>query len=193
MPEEPNATPAANPATTPDAAVNNTAAPHPGPGTQPAQPEAQPEKTFTQAEVNAMIAQRLPKAVKAELKKMSGEDEGKPNVEDLQRQLSERDAKLRSYEARQSVNDYLTDARHKLNVKPENVRPIQELVIGRLEYDDDGKPSNMKEAIEEVKSLAPALFANTPGSIDANAGRNGQEVVGADMNSFIRRSAGIGQ
>ena len=187
------ATPAATPAPTPDEAAKNTAATESGSGTQPAQPtEAQPtEKTFTQADVDRIIANRIKSGVKAELKKLTGETDGAPNVEDLQRQLSERDTKLRSYEARSAVNEYLTDARHKLNVKSENVRPIEELVIGRLEYGDDGKPTNLKEAIEDVKSLAPALFANTPVSINANQGRT-QATMSGDMNSFIRQAAGHG-
>lgn len=182
------------PVNTSDATAQNTGAnQNAGTGTQTPTTEApETDKKFTQADVDRIVQNRLKSAVKAELKKLTSEGGDTPNVEDLQRQLSERDAKLRTYESRQSVSDYLTDARHKLNVKPENVRPIEELVIPRLEYGDDGKPTNVKEAIEEVKSIAPVLFANTPPSINANEGRNGAVVGGNDMNAFIRRSAGFG-
>jgi len=149
------------------------------------------EKTFTQAEVNAMIQKRLPSAVKAELKKMAGDGEGKPDVDELQRQLSETKTRAQQIEARESVRDYLSDPVHKLNVKAENVAAIVKLVIPDLEYDDDGKPANLKEAVNAAKSIAPALFANTPVSINANQGRTNATMSG-DMNSFIRQAAGHG-
>jgi len=184
------ATPAPN---TPDEAANSTAAAaQPGPGTQPAQqPEAPTEPTFTQAQVNAMIAKRLPAAVKSELKKMSGDGEGQPSTEDLQRQLSERDQKLRSFEAKDKVAEFLADGRNKLNVDPKHIRGIEALVIPLLEYDDAGQPSNLKEAIESAKQIAPVLFTiGTPG-INAGAGGK-QPVTSADMNGFIRQQAGYG-
>ena len=181
-------------ATTPDAAVNNTGANQPGAGTDTAQQtQAQTQdKTFTQAEVDKMFQTRLKTAVKAELKKLTGETEGTATVEELQRQLSDKDLRIRSFEARETVESFLTDGRNKLNVKPENVRGIQAIVIPSLQYDDDGKPSNLKEAIETAKVIAPALFANTPGSIDANAGRNGAPAA-SNMNQLIRQAAGYGQ
>lgn len=181
-------------ATTSDETAKNTDTQHTsGADTDTAQQtQAQTtEKTFTQADVDRIVANRIKSGVKAELKKLSGDGEDKTNVEDLQRQLSERETKIRSYEARETVETFLTDGRNKLNVKPENVRGIQAIVIPQLEYDDDGKPSNLKEAIENAKSLAPALFANTPSSINAAAGRNAAAPAN-DMNSFIRQQAGYG-
>lgn len=175
--------------TTADAPVQNTDVQTPGAATQTATTEVT-EKTFTQAEVNAMIAKRLPSAVKAELKKMSG-DETQPNVDDLQRQLSERDTKLRSYEARETVDAFLNDGRNKLNIRPENIRGIQELVIPRLEFGDDGKPTNIKEAIESAKVIAPALFVSGTSNINQFSG-NGQQARPGNMNDFIRQAAGHG-
>ena len=153
--------------------------------------QQQTEKTFTQAEVDRIVQNRLKSAVKAELKKLTGETEGQQTVEELQRQLNEQTQKVRSFEARQTIHDHLSDGRNKLNIKPENVRGIEELVLMRLEYDDQGKPANLKEAVDAARSIAPSLFANTPQPIDAGTGRNGA-VVGTDMNSFIRRQAGFG-
>ena len=179
---------AAEPQTTPDAGVTNTAANVPT-GTQP-QPEAQPEKTFTQADVDRIVQNRLKSAVKAELKKLT-DDPQQPTPEDYQRQLSDKDAKIRSYESREVVENFLNDGRNKLNVRPENIRGIQALVIPTLEYDDQGSVTNLKEAIESAKSIAPALFANHQSNINANAG-NQTAPVGTNMNDFIRRSAGFG-
>lgn len=137
-----------------------------------------------------MIAKRLPSAVKAELKKMSGDEEGKPSVEDLQRQLSEQQIRVRSFEAKETVDEYLSDGRNKLSIEPKNLRGIQELVIPRLEYGDDGKPTNLREAIESAKQIAPVLFTNGTSNINANAGKN--PVTTANMNDLIRQQAGYG-
>lgn len=183
---------AAEPQTTPDAGVTNTAANvQPGTQTQVAtNTEAQPEKTFTQADVDRIVQNRLKSAVKAELKKLT-DDPQQPTPEDYQRQLSDKDAKIRSYESREVVENFLNDGRNKLNVRPENIRGIQALVIPTLEYDDQGTVINLKEAIESAKSIAPALFANNQSNINANAG-NQTAPVGTNMNDFIRRSAGFG-
>jgi hypothetical protein len=183
-------------ATTTDGSDQNTATQaNSGAGTDTAQPNQatqSQERTFTQAEVDAMISQRLPRAVKAELKKMSSDgDDQKPNADELQRQLSDKDAKIRSYEARETVESFLNDGRNKLNIRPENVRGIQALVIPLLEYGDDGRPSNLKEAIESAKAIAPVLFTNHQSNINANNGTQSVPASG-NMNDFIRRSAGYG-
>ncbi len=178
--------------TTSDATAQNTEGSNTGTGTQTAQTEAQePEKKFTQADLDRHLQTRLKSAVKAELKKMAGGDEEKASVEDLQRQLSERDTKIRSFEARETVESFLNDGRNKLNIKSENVRGIQELVVPRLEYDDDGRVVNLKEAVESAKLIAPALFVSGTSNINAFNG-NGQKVTGGNMNDFIRQAAGHG-
>ena len=177
-------------APTPDEAVNNTVATPSGSVTQPQENEAQPkEKTFTQTEVNRMFDTRLKSAVKAELRKLTGEQEGGPTVEDLQRQLSESNGRIRSFEAREEVESYLNDGRNKLNVRADNIRGIQEIVIPRLKYDDSGKPENLKEAVESAKLIAPALFANQSSNINAGAGL-GTNTAPANMNDIIRQKAG---
>lgn len=178
---------------TSDATAQNTDVQDTGAGTDTAQQtQAQePEKKFTQADLDRHLQTRLKSAVKAELKKMADGDEGKASVEDLQRQLSEKDTRIRNFEAREAVESFLNDGRNKLNIKSENVRGIQELVIPRLEYDDDGRPINIKEAIESAKIIAPALFVSGTSNINAFSG-NGQKVTNGNMNDFIRQAAGHG-
>lgn len=192
IPTEPNAQAAAQaPVATPDAAANNTGANNSGPGTQPAQqPEAQPEpaKTFTQADVDRIVQNRLKSAVKAELKKLTQDGEG-VTVEDLQRQLSEERTRTRAIEAREAVQDYLSDPKHKLNVRAENSRAIVKMVMQDIEYDDKGQPTNIKEAIESAKSLAPTLFVNSQSNINEGAGRNAHTGP-VNMNDFVRQQAG---
>jgi hypothetical protein len=177
---------------TPDGAGNNTAAGNTSGKETPAgtKTEEPREKTFTQEQVNKMIADRLPKAVKAELKKLTGESEGTLTVEELQRQLNEAKTKTQSYEARETVRDYLSDPANKLNIKADNIRAVEKLVMPDLTYDNDGNPSNLKEAVESARKLAPSLFTNNPASINAGAGGNNNGVGGFDMNAQIRRAAG---
>lgn len=182
---------ASNEQNTSDATDQNTAANTTGTATDAAQqtPAQSTEKTFTQADVDRIVQNRLKSAVKAELKKLTGDDD-KPDVNALQTQLSEQQAKIRSYEAKDEVQKFLADGRNKLNIKPENHRGIEALVIPLLEYDDDGKPSNLKEAIESAKSIAPVLFTNGTPNINGHEGRAPINV--SDMNGLIRRGAGIG-
>jgi ATP-dependent exoDNAse (exonuclease V) beta subunit len=178
------------PATTPDAAANNTGANQSGAGTQTAQQttEAQPPQTeakFTQADVDRIIANRIKAGVKAELKKLSSDGDGN-TVEELQRQLSEEKTRTRGIEAREAVQDFLSDPKQKLNVRPENTRAIVKMVMQDIEFDDKGQPTNIKDAIESAKTLAPALFANTPSNINAGAGRN-TAAGPTNMNDVIRQ------
>ena len=179
----------ANAQPTPDAVAKNTGAEATGTSTPDAKGEAQPERTFTQADVDRIVTNRLKTAVKAEIKKLAGEGEGTPTVEELQRQLSETQTRASNYEAREAVRDYLADTNNKLNIRPENARAIEKLVMAEIQF-EDGKPSNIKEAVNSVKSFAPALFVNSTSSINAGNGRTNAAAPG-DMNSMIRTAAGL--
>jgi len=104
---------------TSDATVNNTGANQSGAATDTAQQNTQaqePEKKFSQTDVDRIVQNRLKSAVKAELKKLTQDGEG-VTVEELQRQLSEERTRTRAIEAREAVQDYLSDPKHKLNVR----------------------------------------------------------------------------
>src|SRR5688500_2187804 len=103
MPDENTTTEATAQTTTADEPAENTGANGTGAGTQPAQQttEAQSvEKTFTQAEVDKMFQNRRKSAVKAELRKLTGETDGTPTVEELSKQLSEERTARQTLEAR---------------------------------------------------------------------------------------------
>jgi len=186
-------TPKADAQPTSDVTVKNTGADAEGTDTQAAQKaEAQKEeKTFTQADVDRIVANRLKTAVKAELKKLTTDDEGKESVEELTRQLSETRQRAQAIEAREAVRDYLSDPVHKLNVKATSIAAIVKLVTPDLEFDEDGKPTNLKEAVLAAKTLAPDLFANSSASINANNGRNGATPT-RGMDALIRSATGHG-
>lgn len=167
-----------------DEPVNNTGASEPAQVTQ-TETEAQPERTFTQADVDRIVANRIKSGIKAELRKLTGED-GVTSVEDLQRQLSEERTKREGYEAREAVRDYLSEQK----VPQANMRAVEKLVSSELIF-EDGKPANLEDAYKAAKSLAPALFVNQSSSINGNNGRQGTQMP-QTMDELIRRQAGNG-
>jgi hypothetical protein len=168
--------------TTTDESANNTGE-QMATGTEPAIQATQTEKTFTQAEVEEMFKRRLKSAVKSELKKLTTDPADAPNVEELQRQLKDVSEKARVYETSAAIRDHLTE---KEKVKPENFRAIEKLVLAEIEYDDDGRVTNLKSAVESVKSYAPALFAQAQAG-HINQGTQGKPANPNDMNAFIRQ------
>jgi hypothetical protein len=183
-------------AATSDATELNTGASQTGTATDAAQPNPATQQDVTQtpefkSALTAAIRDKIPQLKRQIAKEITGEKEGGVTLEELQRQLSERDQKIRSFEAKDKVSEFLSDGRNKLNVRPENIRGIEALVIPMLDYDEDGKPSNLRDAIETAKSIAPALFVNSTSNINANSG-NGNGTRPTNMNDLIRQQAGIG-
>lgn len=196
MPEQNTGTTNAQP--TPDAAANNTGADNqPGTGTQPAETptgsnSAAQEKTFTQAEVDRIIAERVKRETKKELKKLAGENTDAPNVEELQRREQDLTARANQAEARLAIRDFVTDPSNKTGAKPTDLRSIEKLVLAEIEFGDDGKPVNLKEAVAQVKKDAPSLFAQQPPSVNAAAGGNSSSAIAQDFNQMLRAQAGYG-
>ena len=161
-----------------------------GAATQTANTEAQTDITQTPEFKDALtkaIEAQIPQLKRSLAKSITGEKE-KDGVDpnDLQRQLSDTQKKLQSFEAKAAVRDYLNDPKHKLSVPADAMSGIEELVHNRLEYGDDGKPSNLKDAVESVRSAFPRLFASSQTNINANNGR-GSTPGPTNMNDFIRQ------
>lgn len=165
----------------------NTAVDTTGAATQTAQTE-DVEKKFTQAEVDAMFQKRLSKAVKAELKKMGSEEGEQPDVKDLQRGVEEAQRNLRFYQARDQVEDYISDKRNNANIR--NVRAFCRYFKDDFTFNDEGQVTNLKDLYTRAKVETPELLGMVTGSADGAAG-NGQSVVGADMNQLLRGAVGI--
>lgn len=196
MLEDPNPTPPGTPIAQPPATAPDpkAGAGQPGTGTQPATPEAQPNITETpefKAAVTAAIEKKIPQLKRQIARSISGDKEPGSEGEELQQRLSDAETRLRTFESKAAVRDFLTDSKNKLNIPTDTLSGIEELVTLRLEYGEDGKPSNLKEAVESVKSSFPRLFAAPQSSINANNG-NGQKVTAQGMDSFIRQGAGHG-
>lgn len=58
-----------------------------------------------------------------------------------------------------------------------------------VEWDKDGKPTNIGKVVADARQAYPALFRATPGSADGGAGA-GAAPTGTNMNDLIRRGAG---
>lgn len=58
-----------------------------------------------------------------------------------------------------------------------------------VEWDKDGKPTNMAKVVADARQAYPALFRATPGTADGGAGA-GAARTGSNMNDLIRRGAG---
>lgn len=176
---------------TSDAAVNNTGANQSGAGTQTAQNTGATTSDLTQtpefkAALTAAIKDKIPQLRRQLAKDISGDKDGEPSVADLQQQLLEEKAARQKAEARQTVRDYLTDPKHKMSLPTDSLNTVVKLVMLDLEYDKDGNPSNLKDAIESVKSSDPRLFTAAPSNINAGAGRDAATGP-TNMNDFIRQ------
>lgn len=173
---------------TPPAGTVTQAAPKTSEATQPE------ERTFTQADVDRIVQDRLKAGIKAgikkELAKLTKENTAAPTVEALQQQLGEYKKTVSTYSAKEAVRDFLTDPAQKLSVAPQNMRAIEKLVMSEIVYDEEtGEATNIADAVKAVQSLAPALFAATTTiSANANAGRNAPAAP-VDMNALIRQAA----
>lgn len=179
---------------TPDAAENNTGGNvGAGAGTDAANNQGTTEKTFTQKEVDEMFQKRLGKAVKSELqkelKRITGENENTPTVAELQQKLTDAQTISRAYETKDAIHSFINDGKNKIAARTENMRAIEKLVLAEIEYDDEGQPANLKDAVERVKTEAPTLFVIGNGSINGTSGI-GRNVNAFDPDQYIRQTAG---
>lgn len=140
---------------------------------------------FKQALTDAIknkIPQLQKQARKDVAKELSGEKEGEPTVEELKTKITERDNKLRVYEARDQLETFAADKRNQVTIS--NYRGVFKLIKDDLQYDDDGKVTNFKEVLASAKSEAPEFFRGQSSSIDAGNGSRQQSAM--DMNAWMR-------
>lgn len=148
----------------------------PGAGGQPGGGEA--PKTFTQADIDAAEARGRKAMLDAAKKK---EDEGKLSAEEREkRRADEAEAKLREREARDLLETGAKDA------GASNPGKVYRLVKDELEFDDKGKPTNLKEVLAKARRDFPDEFGvkRPPGSADGAAGRSSG--AARTMNDLIR-------
>jgi hypothetical protein len=198
MPEE--NTDNSNAQTTADEQVNNTAAQtDSGAATdtdtqnQVTQPQPKTDVTKTaefKSALSKAIEQKIPQLKRQIAKDLTGEGEGLPTVDELQKRVEASDQRANVAEARIEIRDYLFDPKNKTGARAENARAIEKLVLAEIEYDDEGKAANLKQAIETVKSDAPTLFITATTKINGGQGKDQPDLV--DFNEQLRQSAGYG-
>ena len=66
---------------------------------------------------------------------------------------------------------------------------VYRVIRSDLEFDDDGKPSNLKALIDDLKQTTPHLFKAASTRVDGGAG-TGSNPGKSDMNAMIRQAAG---
>ena len=69
---------------------------------------------------------------------------------------------------------------------------IYRVIKSDIEFDDNGKPTNLSALIDDLKQLSPNLFKVEPKRIDGGAGNGTKPKTSDSMNSFIRQAAGRG-
>lgn len=166
-----------------------------GAGTQTAQTTTEAKTTETKIDTNSPeFKEALTKAIREKIpqlqkqarkdvaKELSGEQEGEPTVEQLKTQISDKDARLRRYEARDQVEDYVSDKRNNVSVR--NMKALIRYVEHDFDYDDAGKVTNLKDLITKAKLEVPELFGGNSSSIDAGNGSRQQPTM--DMNAWMR-------
>lgn len=172
-----------------------------GAATQTAQPstEASTGKTETTTEtkidtsspefkaaLTAAIQARLPQlqkqARKDVAKELSGEKEGEPTVEELKTKLSSQEARLRTFEARDQLETFVSDKRNQIHVN--NFRGVFKLIKDDLKFDDEGNVTNFKDVLAAARLDAPEMFRGSSSSIDA--GNGSRQTSAMDMNAWMR-------
>lgn len=195
MPEDPNPNPnptAPQPSPSPQGTSGddgkNTQGSGAGAGTPAAKPpEAQTDITqtpeFKQA-LTAAIEKKLPQIRKQIAKEVSGEKDGQPSVEELQQRSETAERSLRFFQARDQVEDFISDKKNQANIK--NVRAFCKYFKDDFTFDDEGKVTNLKDLYTRAKVETPELLGMVTGSIDAGAGTNGSAQDSNDMNARLR-------
>jgi hypothetical protein len=188
--------------TTVDEPVNNTGADSTdtgassGAATQTAQTEATQTDIANTPEfklaLSEAISKKIPQLKRQIARDFAGEPkDGQPNVDELQRQLNDTRGKLRSYESRDTIQEFIANPKNALNIPSHATGAFTELVLPLLTYDEDGRPENLEEVALKVLARHSDLFVAKPSSFNGNNGRNAAPVP-VNMNDRIRQLAGIG-
>jgi hypothetical protein len=172
---------------------NATTDSQPKPGDKPAdkpgdKPTDKPEggkpsggtasETFTKDDVDAAVDRALKARDAADKKKEK--DAQLSEEERLKQRAESAETALRTREARDVVERAAKDAGAATPAK------IYRLYRDEIEFDDKGKPSNLKDLIATAKREYPEEFGKrSSGSADGGEGRGGSS-TGRSMNDLIR-------
>lgn len=144
--------------------------------------QAEP-KLFTQEEVDRIVSERLKRGVKTELKKLL-EGDGFDSIESVKQKLAETERALREYQQADAVQEHLAKAG--ITYRQDSFAAIKKLVLDQLREVETVTDAEIKAAVAQVKTIAPALFeTQKPKTIDAGASKDNNTGL-VDMNTIIR-------
>lgn len=145
-------------------------------------------KTFTQAEVSALIRREAAKAAKKAADKARADADAADAKKrgDFERLANEAQAKLdAALEANKRFRAEAAVAKEASKAKAESPDLIYRLIRDDLDYDDDGAPTNTAELIAALKKAQPKLFGGASATSGGDGGKKG-DAVGANWNDMIR-------
>lgn len=140
---------------------------------------------FTQADIDA-AEERGRRSAAAEAKRKE-KDAQLSESDRLKQRAEEAEARLREREGRDLFERAARDA------GGANTAKLYRLVKDEIEYDEQGKPTNLKELVAFAKRDYPEEFGGghkTAGSADGGAGNKSAASLQPSMNDFIRRLTG---
>jgi len=153
-------------------------------------------KTFTQAELDAIIEKRLARAAKEKEKALEDERKRATMTETEKLRAAKEEAEAKATQALAAANEVLIRAEVK------SIAADMGLVDGDAAYaliDRDsvelknGKVTGVKEALEALAKEKPWIKKGEAKAGSVGAGTNpGSSNSKTDMNAFIRRAAGRG-
>lgn len=129
------------------------------------------------------IAQLSAKIQDFEKSQLSETEKVQARVKELEAEREDLLRERRTYAAKEVA---MSEAE---KLKAKSPLRVFKLIQADIEYDDDGKPTNIAALIKEVQKDVPELFLSQNGSADGGAG-NGRTPSGFDMNDAIRRATG---
>lgn len=149
-------------------------------------------KSALQAERDARkAAEKSAKDLKTRLESIesSGKTESEKIAARLKALEDDNAAKSQAIRERDARDAVRSEAR-KLGASDASLDAIYRMVKGDVAFDDDGKPNNLKDILDDAKQIAPQLFraTNRPGD-GGHGNRTTKPAEG--MNELIRRAAGV--
>lgn len=141
--------------------------------------QSKQSKMLSQDEVNKLIEDRLTRAKskwdkdaedarqKAAQKDLPEVDRLKAENDRLTKLNADHAAKVRDADSRESVRA----TAKKLGAVEDSINAIYRMVKSDIEFDDDGKPTNVDGLLAEAKQIAPQLFKPAVGKGDGGAGK----------------------
>jgi hypothetical protein len=149
------------------------------------QQQSETKLDLTQAQLNALLAKARREESKRFEKqladaKLSEDERNRSRIAELEGQLRERNALDRVMQAAAKVSP--------------NPAAVAALIKGSLEYDKEGNVTNLKDAMDTARTLAPELFPKRTGGADGGSRSegqaSGQSRVSQSMNDLIRQASG---